>query len=171
MPKIDADAKRWQEATAARIGRAVQAHRKREGMSVTQLADATESLGYPIHRVAIGKIESGNRLGKLDTSELVILAKALGVEPLSLLYPDMLDGGVEVTPNDSQSSQQAVKWFCGRNEDAHTSLRTYWDYERERERQHDYEKRGNTDAAYEVEVRVNEILEQGRSMWGWHVNE
>ena len=170
MPKIDEGAKRWQEATAARIGRAVQAHRTRVGMSVTQLAEATTNLGFPIHRVAIGKIESGNRLGKLDTSELIILAKALGVEPLSLLYPDMIDGDVEVTPDQHASSVQAVKWFCGRDEDAHTSLRTYWDYERERERQRDYEKRGNTDAAYEVEVRADEILDQGRVMWGWQVD-
>lgn len=171
MPKIDEDAKRWQEATAARIGRAVRERRADLRMSVTQLAEATAALGYPIHRVAIGKIESGNRLGKLDTSELVILAKALGTEPLSLLYPDMVDGAVEVTPGQHVSSVQAVKQFCGRDEDAHTSLRTYWDYERERERQRDYEKRGNTDAAYEVEVRADEILEQGRSTWGWVVDE
>ena len=40
----------------------------------------------------------------------------------------------------------------------------------ERERQRDYEKRGNTDAAYEVEVRADEILDQGRVMWGWQVD-
>lgn len=170
MPKIDEDAKRWQEATAARIGKAVQARRGVVGMSVTQLAEATAALGFPIHRVAIGKIESGNRLGKLDTSELVILAKALGTEPLSLLYPDMIDGEVEVTPVEVVTSERAVKWFSGRDEDAHTSLRTYWDYERERERQRDYEKRGNSDAAYEVEVRADEILDQGRTLWGWVVD-
>nr|WP_090340969.1 helix-turn-helix transcriptional regulator [Mycolicibacterium malmesburyense]CRL70639.1 putative DNA-binding protein [Mycolicibacterium malmesburyense] len=171
MPKVDEEGKRWQEETAARIGRAVQAHRTRVGMSVTQLAEATVALGYPIHRVAIGKIESGNRLGKLDTSELVILAKALGVDPLSLLYPDMIDGEVEVTPRRFIASVDAVKEFCGRDEDAHTSLRTYWDYERERERQHDYEKRGNREAAYEVKQRADDIRDQGRTMWGWLVNE
>lgn len=171
MPKIDEDAKRWQEATAARIGSAVQEQRKRVGMSVPQLAERTRELGYPMHRVAIGKIESGNRLGKLDTSELLVLAKALGVEPLSLLYPDMIDGEVEVTPGVSTASVDAVKWFCGRDEDAHSSLRTYWDYELERERQRDYEKRGNTDAAYEVEVRADAVLGQGRAMWGWIVHD
>jgi transcriptional regulator with XRE-family HTH domain len=113
MPKIDDEAKRWQESTAARIGRAVKEQRKRLAMSVPQLAERTRELGYPIHRVAIGKIESGNRLGKLDTSELLILAKALEVPALWLLFPDMLDGEVEVTPGVSESSEQAALDFCG----------------------------------------------------------
>ncbi|WBP92790.1 helix-turn-helix transcriptional regulator [Mycolicibacterium neoaurum] len=171
MPNIDETAKRWQEATAARVGKAVQSRRAQLGMSVTQLAEATAKLGFPIHRVAIGKIESGNRLGKLDTSELVILAKALGVEPLSLLYPDMIDGVVDVTPNDAVPTVQAVRWFCGRDEDVHTSLRTYWDYEHERERQREYEKRGSGDAAYEAGRQAQAILDQGRAMWGWLLDE
>ena len=83
----------------------------------------------------------------------------------------MIDGEVEVTPRRFIASVDAVKEFCGRDEDAHTSLRTYWDYERERERQHDYEKRGNREAAYEVKQRADDIRDQGRTMWGWLVNE
>ncbi len=112
MPKIDDDAKRWQELTAARIGRAVQEQRKRVGMSVPQLADRTRELGYPIHRVAIGKIESGNRVGKLDVSELLILAKALGVEPLSLLYGYDDGNGVEAVPGDVMPNGEAALEFC-----------------------------------------------------------
>ncbi len=112
MPTIDDDAKRWQEATAARIGQAVQRARKARGMTVQQLADRTRELGYPMHRVALGKIESGNRAGKLDTSELLILAKALDVQPLSLLYGGDPGGDIEVTPGVVMPNGEAALDFC-----------------------------------------------------------
>ncbi|WP_141214071.1 helix-turn-helix domain-containing protein [Mycobacterium marinum] len=113
MPKIDEDAKRWQEATAARIGKTVQARRIDLRMSVPQLAERTRELGYPIHRVAIGKIESGNRLGKLDTSELLILAKALDIPALWLFFPDLVDTPIEALPGVFTPSGEAALEFCG----------------------------------------------------------
>lgn len=112
MPTVDEDAKRWQEATAARIGNAVQRARRDRGMTVQQLADQTRELGYPMHRVAIGKIESGNRGGKLDTSELLILAKALDVQPLSLLYGSDDETGVEAVPGVVMANGEAALDFC-----------------------------------------------------------
>jgi hypothetical protein len=55
-------------------------------------------LAYPVSRVAIGKIENNHREGKFDLSELVVLAAALGIPPVMLVYPDLPHGTVEVLP-------------------------------------------------------------------------
>lgn len=113
MPNIDETAKSWQESLAARFGRAVRKARESAGLTAGQLSDRTRELGYPIHRIAISKIENGSRAGKIDVSELVVLARALGVPPLELIYPDLPDGPVEVWPGREVTSFQAVQWFSG----------------------------------------------------------
>lgn len=85
-------------------------------MSVAELSEQTELLGFPLHRVAIGKIESGNRSGKLDLSELTILAAALDIPPVLLIYPDQAAGDVEVLPSVVETSWEALLWFTGESE-------------------------------------------------------
>ena len=55
-------------------------------MSVLRLATRTGELGYPIHRTAISKIESGERV--VTVAELIILAAALSTTPMALLVAD-----------------------------------------------------------------------------------
>ncbi|ULE34377.1 helix-turn-helix domain-containing protein [Mycobacterium sp. IDR2000157661] len=52
-------------------------------MSASALADATEGV---ITRDTIANLESG-RKRVIDVGEVIVLAKALGVSPLSLIYP------------------------------------------------------------------------------------
>lgn len=52
-------------------------------MSASALADAT---GGAITRDTIANLESG-RKRVIDVAEVIVLAKALGVAPLSLIYP------------------------------------------------------------------------------------
>lgn len=118
MPNIDEDAKAWQKDAAERAGAAILAARNRAGLTAVQLADKTRELGYPIHRVAISKIENGTREGKLDVAELVVLAYALNTPALELLYPAMPDGPVRVTPKMVVPSWRAATTFSGeRNPD------------------------------------------------------
>ncbi|RRR47856.1 helix-turn-helix domain-containing protein [Mycolicibacter terrae] len=168
MPTVDPDAKRWQELTAKRIGRAVQMYRDRRGLSASQLADRTRELGYPIHRVTISKIESGNRLGKVDVCELLVLAKALGTDPLSLVLPDLLDGEVELTPGDPMPTHAAIREFVGQSFDE-TSMRVYWDYLDLVARQRMYEQRGNDDAAHEAREQARQTIQWGVEHYGWEV--
>ena len=98
---------------ARRFGDAVHARRKALGWTAARLSDACTELGYPVTRVAISKIESNTRAGKVDVAELVVLAKALTVPPVSLLYPDLVDGPVDVLPDESVPSVDALEWFCG----------------------------------------------------------
>ncbi|MGI1849925.1 helix-turn-helix domain-containing protein [Rhodococcus ruber] len=113
MPNIDEDAKRWQVELAGRIGAAVAQWRKKRGLTAVELSEKTASLGYPVSRIAISKIEQGKRAGKMDLSELLVLARALAVPPVLLIYPDLKDGPVEVIPGQTISSFYALRWFTG----------------------------------------------------------
>lgn len=98
---------------ARRIGEAVQAHRRAAGWTAARLSQETARIGYPIHRVAIGKLETGHRGAKFDVAELVALAAALGVPPIELLYPGLPDAGVEIWPTFVRTSDVAMLWFTG----------------------------------------------------------
>lgn len=113
MPNIDEGAKTWQIEQAGRIGAAVRAGRKRLGITALQLTARTEAFGYPVSRVAISKIESNTRAGKFDISELLVLAAALDVPPMLLLYPQLPYGHVEFLPGVNVLSYEASDWFSG----------------------------------------------------------
>ena len=77
-------------------------------MSAVKLATRTAELGYPVHRVAISKLESGER--DITVPELVILAAALDTVPLALL---LSDEAVEILPDNKMTSAAAIGWFTG----------------------------------------------------------
>jgi transcriptional regulator with XRE-family HTH domain len=113
MPNIDPAAKAWELDLAARVGKAVQKRRNALKLTAQQLAQRTAELGYPVTRVAISKIESNKRAGKLDVAELLVLAAALDIPPVLLLFPDFPDGSVENLPGRDTESRKAVLWFSG----------------------------------------------------------
>src|SRR5271155_3459186 len=86
LPKSVESAKAWQKELALRVGVAVATRRKELNLTASALAERTADLGYPVSRVAIGKIETGHREGKFDLAELVVLAKAIGVPAVMLLF-------------------------------------------------------------------------------------
>lgn len=100
----------WKSTTAARIGRAVKDRRDNLGLSAVRLAEQCAKLGHPIHRVTISKIEKGR--GSFEIADLLILAAALEVPPILLLYPDLPDGEVEVRPGRRERSSKAMSWFA-----------------------------------------------------------
>jgi len=100
----------WAEDTTHRIAAAVKALRGKR--SAQWLADRTAELGHPISRTAISNLEIG-RKHAVDVPELIVLARALGVPPLLLLYPDLPAGEVEVLPGHRTSSWSAAQWFAG----------------------------------------------------------
>lgn len=101
----------WHRATAARIGKAVGDRRRASGMTAQQLAERCAQLGVPIHRTTITKIENGRP--RFDLGELMVLAAALDVAPVSLIYPDLPDGEVEALPGEKVSSIVALLRFTG----------------------------------------------------------
>ncbi|OBJ53439.1 transcriptional regulator [Mycobacterium sp. 1423905.2] len=113
MPKTDVTAKQWQKELAARTGSAVRERRKALDLTAAGLAERTAELGYPVSRVAIGKIETGHREGKMDLAELLVLAAALAIPPVMLIYPGVPHGPVEVLPGLECDSVDALEWFVG----------------------------------------------------------
>ncbi len=111
MPSIDEDAKRWQLELSERVGRAIQAARKASGWTAAELSRRTVDLGYPISRVAISKIESNSRAGKLDLGELLVLAAALNTSPATLVFPGPYNEKVAVVPGRPIHGFNAVQWF------------------------------------------------------------
>jgi len=107
-----------------------------------QLANDTERLGYPITRSQVANYESG-RKQSLDVAELLVLAAALGVPPIALLFPRLPDGDVEVLPGQVMSSAEAMRWFTGEIDSTErqsdlgrliTLTRKRFDVERKRDR-------------------------------------
>ncbi|MDV7101648.1 helix-turn-helix transcriptional regulator [Gordonia amicalis] len=108
-----ADAKAWALEGAARFGRAVGETRREQGLSALELSGRTADLGYPITRSTIARIEGNHRAGKVDFAEVVVLAAALGVPPIQLIYPDQPAGEVEFLPNARVTSIAAAEHFSG----------------------------------------------------------
>jgi transcriptional regulator with XRE-family HTH domain len=101
----------WQKTTAKRIGEAVAKYRHDLGMTAQQLAERCRELGVPIHRTTITKIENGR--SRFDLAELLILAAALDVPPIALIYPGLPDDMVAIVPGKVGTSWEAYMWATG----------------------------------------------------------
>lgn len=100
----------WTKTLHERIALAVRDARTRRGVSAQQLAEATARLGYPISRNQIANYETG-RKQTLDVAELLVLAMALQVPPITLLFGGHPDATLEVTPGQEMPVIDAVAWF------------------------------------------------------------
>lgn len=67
----------------ARVVQAIRDLRTKQKLSAAALADLTDGA---ITRDTIANLESG-RKRVIDVAELIVIAKALGVPPISLIYP------------------------------------------------------------------------------------
>lgn len=100
----------WAEERAKRIGAEI---KRLRGKNTGQwLADETERHGHTVSRTTISEIENGKRRD-ITLSEITVIARALAVSPVQLIYPDLAHGPVEVLPNAIVNSAQAVRWFSG----------------------------------------------------------
>jgi len=101
----------WTRSTTGRV--AAQVKRLRGKETVQQLSDRTAELGPRISRSRLSDLERGDRGGPLGLAEFLLLAEALDVPPLLLLYPGMPGGEVDVLPGLEVSSWAAAQWFRG----------------------------------------------------------
>jgi len=105
------DAESWAKGLHGRIAQAIRDARHGR-MSAQQIADETKRLGYPISRNQIANYESG-RKQTLDIAELVVLAQALRVPPVTLLFGGHPDHPVEMLPGRTMPAVEALAWFTG----------------------------------------------------------
>ncbi|WP_042366871.1 helix-turn-helix domain-containing protein [Streptacidiphilus neutrinimicus] len=102
----------WMQELTRRVGAQVAAQRKRLGWTGAELVGACQALGYSkLSASAVSKIETGGRDG-LTLAELLVLAEALGVPPVSLVFP-LSGGDVNKTPVKSVTAWEAASWFTG----------------------------------------------------------
>ena len=101
------------EAHAARVARRVA--QLRDPRSAQWLSDRTAELGFRVSRSVITDLENGRRK-YIAVHELVLLAQALDVPPLHLLYGEDDAYDVEYIPDVVISRLAAVEKFSGIDE-------------------------------------------------------
>lgn len=108
MPEKDSWAARFTRSVAEQIHR----HRKARGWSAQKLSDACAELGMDFPRTTLADLETGRR-GHISVAELLVLARALDVPPLLLMFPVGAGEETEVLPGQSRASFRAAQWFTG----------------------------------------------------------
>ncbi|MFI9846501.1 helix-turn-helix domain-containing protein [Nonomuraea sp. NPDC051941] len=107
----------WPVRLAHTVATEVQKHRRRRGMSAQDLANTCGELGVPFSRSAIANFESGRR-PSISLAELLVLARALGVAPVLLVFPLGGQAEAQVPPGETVDTWDAVRWFAGDTVDA-----------------------------------------------------
>ncbi|MEU6033931.1 helix-turn-helix transcriptional regulator [Actinomadura sp. NPDC047616] len=102
----------WARNLSSTVASQVRYFRNRRGWSAQQLADACTVLGYPLTRSALANLESGRR-PTIAVAELLILARALNVPPVLLVFPVGRLDTVEPAPGTEAPAWDAAKWFGG----------------------------------------------------------
>jgi transcriptional regulator with XRE-family HTH domain len=94
------------------VGAEVRRYREMRKMSAQQLAERCAGLGLPIQRSVLANLENGRR-DTVSTPELLVLALALNVAPVLLLFPAGRDESAELAPGLSVPMAEALQWFSG----------------------------------------------------------
>lgn len=94
----------------AGVADATRNRRSALGLTAAEVSERTEA-GKPLSRAVISDLETG-RKRTLDIAELVTLATALELSPLSLLVPDVLTE-IEVLPGRSVPGVDVIGWWSG----------------------------------------------------------
>jgi hypothetical protein len=87
-----------------------------EPMTLQQLSDRCAALGYPIARSVLSKLEKKHR-HTITLDEVLVLAQALGVPAVLLMFPLSHAETVEALPGKDVSPWNAIAWFQGTSGD------------------------------------------------------
>jgi len=101
----------WSVRVTRGIGQRVAYYRKRADLTASMLSARCGELGLPIDRNVIAKLENGHR-NSVTVDEVYVLAAALGVAPVMLLFGTGTEETAEVMPGRNVSSFRAARWFC-----------------------------------------------------------
>ncbi|WP_139812926.1 helix-turn-helix domain-containing protein [Prescottella equi] len=104
--------KAWAAGWAKSVGAEIQKHRKQRGLTVQRLSEKCSELHYPIPRSTLTNLEVG-RKESLVVQELVVIATALNVPPVQLLFPGLMTEQCEFLPGQYTTAWDALKQFTG----------------------------------------------------------
>lgn len=109
----------WAAKIANRVGRQVAHYRGqitreggKTGITAQALAERCQGLGLQIDRTVIAKLEKGTRQ-TITIGEVIVLARALGVPPVALMFELGVEEQTEIIPDLRADTWDAVKWFTG----------------------------------------------------------
>ncbi|MFI1583014.1 helix-turn-helix transcriptional regulator [Embleya sp. NPDC020630] len=102
----------FDSAVVKMIAGQIKRYRKEKGWSAQELADACAALGYPIPRTVLANLETGRR-SLISVAEVFILARALDVAPISLIFPLGTEVDVQLQPGEATPTWEAMTWFTG----------------------------------------------------------
>lgn len=108
----------WNQRIARRVGREVARAREQlvdergRRLSAQALADRCAELGHPLDRSVIAKLEKGIRQ-TVSVADLLVLAKALELPPLALVFAVGYEEETEVLPGRSEHPVTALRWASG----------------------------------------------------------
>jgi transcriptional regulator with XRE-family HTH domain len=102
----------WSAQLTARVAAQIRTARSDAGLTVAQTADACAALGVPVPKTTITNLELGRR-ASVDLAEFMVLARALDVPPITLLFPLGKASTVELVPGQPVSTWEALAWFTG----------------------------------------------------------
>lgn len=101
------------------VGARIAALRKTSGdITREELARRCGDLGWPVSVAVLTNMETGRRKGaqsrrEITVDEIVVLARALEVPPLLLLFPVGAEPATEIGIGDTAPTWKAVRWFVG----------------------------------------------------------
>ncbi|MCM3687688.1 helix-turn-helix domain-containing protein [Kocuria rosea] len=82
-------------------------------MSAQELAEVCTQLGVPMKRTSIANLENGRR-DSISVTDLIAIANALDVPPITLIYPhDQAGAKIEAVPGLPVMTFDALTWFSG----------------------------------------------------------
>ncbi len=125
---VDSEAMDWGERFTHTVVAGIKAYREQRGWKVQELADRCTELGYPMRRTTLSNLESGLRKS-ITLHEVLIIAVALGVPPVMLIFPGLPTEPVEYRPGVTIESWPAARWFTGEYGDPsglRSGLRAPW---------------------------------------------
>ena len=101
----------WPRSWTRVVGAAIRGRRNQLGMSAEDLSEACGRRGLEIQRAVLSNLENGRREG-ITVHQLVIIAAALHVPPLALLFPSGSEL-IECWPGQRMSWDQCMVSFAG----------------------------------------------------------
>lgn len=129
----------WAERFTGRIAKEIERRRTHSPsgkLSAQWLSDRTHELGHRVGRSRISDLETGRRK-RMDITELIVLAEALDVPPVELLFPGLMTDQCEFLPGQFTTAWNSLKRFTGEHalggiamrdqREYHLSLMREWD--------------------------------------------
>jgi transcriptional regulator with XRE-family HTH domain len=105
----------WGVRLVAQAGKSIRRARRKRDLTANQLSDLTADLGLRISPTVIAKLDSGHRGSVLNVDELLVLAAALNIPPMLLLFPGYPEQEVEFLPGRTALGWEVADWFSGRD--------------------------------------------------------